>query len=152
MFHIVDDLPELRDVLKELIACAGKETMQFDSAESYLDYFHSDAFVAPVAILTDYMMTGKTGLQLIRQVREKLPHQKAVIISGTPCSEFNQDAESYLCYSLTKPYKVKKLFAMLESLEKCEQHCLSDADSVQPDRCQYGLEHECPFYPAKTTS
>jgi len=152
MFHIIDDEPELLDVLKELIAYDGKKTMQFDSAESYLDYFHSDAFVAPVAILTDYMMTGKTGLQLIKQVREKLPHQKAVIISGTLCSDFNPNAESYLCYSLTKPYKIEKLFAMLEALEKCEQHCQPDADSVQPGRCQYGLEHECPFHPAKTTS
>jgi len=152
MFHIIDDIPELRDVLKELIACAGKKTMQFDSAESYLAYFNSDAFVAPVAILTDYMMTGKTGLQLIRQVREKLPHQKAVIISGTPCSEFNPDIESYLCYSLTKPYKIEKLFAMLEGLEKCEQYCQPDTGSFQQGRCQYGLEHECPFHPVKTTS
>ncbi len=146
MFHIVDDIPELRYVLRELLTCAGHESMQFDSAESYLEYFQSDAYSPPVAILTDYMMTGETGLQLIRKVRQKLPHQKAVIISGTPCSDFKIGIESQLCYSLTKPYKIKKLFAMLEVLEKCEQHCLGDADHYTA-RCEYGLEHECPFYP-----
>jgi len=147
MFHIIDDIPELRDVLKELIVCAGYESMQFDSAESYLEYFNSDAFVAPVAILTDYMMSGKTGMQLVRKVRERLPFQKAVIISGTPCEAFNANIESHLCYSLTKPYKIEKLFALLEALEKCEQNCLPDQGCFQ-NRCDYGLEHECPFYPA----
>jgi len=146
MFHVVDDIPELRDVLKDLITSVGHQSMQFDSTESYLEYFHSDAFTAPVAILTDYMMTGKTGLQLIKQVRKALPHQKAVIISGTPCSEFSADIESYLCYSLTKPYKITKLFALLEALNTCDKNCLADSDQYQP-HCQYGIKHECPFYP-----
>jgi len=150
MFHIVDDIPELRNVLKELMACAGYESMQFDSAESYLNYFNSSAFVAPIAILTDYMMTGLTGLQLIRKVREKAPHQKAVILSGTPCSEFVADIESHLCYSLTKPYKIDKLFALLKALDQCDQHCRSDPDGFT-NHCQYNLEHECPFHPAKAT-
>jgi len=147
MFHVIDDIPELRDVLKELIVCAGHESMQFDSAESYLEYFNSDAFIAPVAILTDYMMNGKTGMQLIRKVRERLPFQKAVIISGTPCEAFNANIESFLCYSLTKPYKIEKLFSLLEALEKCDHHCQAGMDKFQQVRCQYGLEHECPFSP-----
>jgi len=146
MFHVVDDIPELRNVSKELITYAGYKSMQFDSTESYLEYFHSDAYAAPVAILTDYMMTGETGLQLIKHVRKELPHQKAVIISGTPCSELVADIESYLCYSLIKPYKIAKLFAMLEALKKCDQHCMKDSDQY-PAQCEYGLKHECPFYP-----
>lgn len=110
MFHVIDDIPELRDVLKELIVCSGHQSMQFDSAESYLEYFDSDDFVAPVAILSDYMMTGITGFQLIKQVRKELPYQKAVILSGTPCSEFHADIESHLCYSLTKPYRIENCF------------------------------------------
>ncbi len=147
MFHIVDDVPELRDVLKELVACSGHRSMQFDSAESYLEYFDSDDFVAPVAILSDYMMSGKTGLQLIREVRKRLPHQKAVIISGTPCSELHADIESHLCYSLTKPYRIDKLFFLLEALERCDQHCRPDSDNFKQPRCHYGLAHECPFFP-----
>ncbi len=150
MFHIIDDIPELRDVLKELIACAGYESMQFDSAESYLEYFDLDTFIAPAAILTDYMMTGETGLQLIKNVRKRLPHQKAVIISGTPCSEFYANIESHLCYSLTKPYKIKKLFSLLQALEKCDQRCQPDTCNFKESRCEYGLEHACPFYPVET--
>jgi len=148
MFHIVDDIPELRDVLNELVVSAGYGAMQFDSAEAYLEYLNSDAFIAPVAILTDYLMGGKTGLQLVRKIRQQLPFQKAVIISGTPCSEWNANIESALCYSLTKPYRIEKLFSLLEALEKCDQHCQPNRANFQQPRCQYGLEHECPFYPA----
>ena len=151
MFHIVDDIAEMRDVLRDLIACAGQETMQFDSAESYLDYFNSNDYVAPIAILTDYKMTGMTGLQLIKKVREKAPLQKAVIVSGTPCSEFVLNIETYLCYSLTKPYKIDELFALLKALEECDHHYRSGSGNF-PDRCHYNLDHECPFNPDKSTS
>jgi len=150
MFHIVDDVPELRDILSEIIASKGYKTMQFDSAESYLEYFNSEAYMAPIAILSDYMMAGQTGLQLIKKVREKLPLQKAVIISGTPCSDFKANIEPYLCYSLTKPYRMEKLFSLLEALIKCDKHCLSNPDHTHHIQCIYGLEHECPFHSDKT--
>ncbi len=145
MFHVIDDLPELRGVLKELIECAGYACMQFDSAESYLEYFNSPEFIAPVAILSDYLMAGKTGLELVKQVREKLPLQKAVIVSGSYDSELNATIGSYLCYSLTKPYDVKKLFSLLEVLLKCEKKYQSKPELLQ-SRCEFDLEHECPHY------
>ena len=151
MFHVVDDMPELRRILKELIAIAGYDAMQFDSAESYLEYFNSPEFVAPVAILSDYMMTGKTGLELVEQVREKLPLQKAVIVSGSYSSELNAAIESDLCYSLDKPYNVEELLLLLEALGKCEKKYQSKSGVLQA-HCEFGLEQECPLYsgsPAK---
>jgi len=149
MFHIVDDMPELRDILSEIIASKGYKTMQFDSAESYLSYFNSIEYVAPIAILSDYIMDGQTGLQLIKKVREKRPHQKAVIISGTPGFEFNLNIDSYLCYSLNKPYKMKNLFSLLEALVQCDKHCQLNPVNALQARCKFGLEHACPFYPDK---
>jgi DNA-binding NtrC family response regulator len=121
-FHIVDDVRELCDVMAELIAMAGYRSMQFDSAESHLDYFNSDRFSAPIAILTDYAMFGQTGLQLIRQVRRRLPRQKAVIISNTPCPELGEHIELQLCYSLAKPFRVEQLFTVLKALEQCHHN------------------------------
>jgi len=146
MFHVVDDVPELREILGLLIESEGYKSMQFDSAESYMEYFNSPEYIAPIAILTDYMMPGKTGLQLIKVVRAKLPHQKAVIVSGTPCEVLGSTVDKYLCYSLDKPYKPEKLFALLEALINCDKHCLTDAAGFRK-KCEYGLEHECPFHP-----
>jgi DNA-binding NtrC family response regulator len=147
MFHVVDDVLYLRDLLKRLIESAGHDSMQFDSAESYLEYFNSPEFVAPVAIFTNYLMTGKTGLELIEQVREKLPLQKAVIVSGSYSSELNAAIKSDLCYSLDKPYNLEKLLSLLEALVKCEKEYQSKPGGLQA-RCEFGLEQECPLYSA----
>ncbi len=145
MFHLVDDRPEVLDSLRDLVEFAGYKYMQFDSAESYLEHFNSSEFAAPVAIITDYEMSGLTGLQMVKQVRKKLPLQKAAIISGTPRNELNGSFEAHLCYSLPKPYKVEKLFSLLEALSRCDKNRQPEPINFQPG-CQFGLEHTCPFY------
>ncbi len=149
MFHIIDDIPEVLATLKGLIESAGYEAMPFDSAESYLEYLNSAAFVAPVAILTDFDMPGLNGLELVKKVREKLPLQKAVIVSGTPSPELDRATHAHLCDLLSKPYRPEELFSLLEMLVKCDQARRSDKDTFQT-RCKHGLEHECPFYPDKS--
>ncbi|MDX8403780.1 MAG: response regulator [Mariprofundaceae bacterium] len=144
MFHIIDDMPELLDVLSQLVESAGYESMSFDSAESYLKYFDSEDYIAPVAILSDYDMTGITGLELIKQVRERLPFQKAVIISGTPADELDEGIASYVCYFLIKPYKIEKLFALLKALVECDQ---KSGQLSSPEFCEHESEHACPFLP-----
>jgi DNA-binding NtrC family response regulator len=149
MFHVVDDVSQLCYILSKLIEIQGYKTMQFDSAESYLEYFNSAEFIPPIAILSDYVMSGKTGLEMIKKVRKKLPYQKAVIISGTSCSESDATIHSYLCYSLAKPYSIEELSSLLEALIKCEQDC--NLNFGAHIRCEYGLDHECPFYHDKGT-
>jgi DNA-binding NtrC family response regulator len=145
MFHVVDDLPEMRWMLKELIEDAGYACLQFDSAESYLEYFNSPEYVAPVAILSDYSMPGKTGLELIKQVRGKLPLQKAVIISGLLDSELHAVIESHLCHSLAKPYRMEKMISLLGVLLKCEEKYQLNSEPL-PARCEFSLTHDCPHY------
>ncbi len=146
MFHIIDDLPEMLDILKNLIEYANYDSMQFDSAESYLEYFNSPEFVAPVAIISNYRMPGKTGLELVKQVRGKLPLQKAVILSGMFDLELNSTIDSYLCYSLAKPYNMEKMLSLLKELVKCEKKYQSKSGGYQAF-CEFGIGHKCPFYP-----
>ncbi len=141
MFHIIDDFPDFRALLKELVAMAGYSSMQFDSAESYLDHLHSDDFQAPVAILTDFRMPGKNGFELIKCVREKLPRQKAVIISATSNDALGREIDALVCYTLPKPFKVDLLFELLSALVDCN----SNHSSFTLANCQTGLNHSCPF-------
>jgi len=143
VFHVIDDLPELRGVLKDLIECAGYSCMQFDSAESYLEYFYSPEFVAPVAILSDYQMPGKTGLELIKEVRGKLPLQKAVIISGTYAPESHASIKSHLCHCIAKPYRIKEMFSLLQRLLDCEKKYQSESAPLHA-RCEFDQKHMCP--------
>jgi YesN/AraC family two-component response regulator len=90
-------------------------------------------------------MTGETGLELIKMVRKKLLNQKAVIVSAFHCSE------SCWCHSLSKPYLVEELFSLLEALVKCEEKHQSKSQTFQV-HCEFGLEHECPFYPKSSAT
>ncbi|MDX8390907.1 MAG: response regulator [Mariprofundaceae bacterium] len=144
MFHIVDDQAVLLEVLQEFLECEGYEVMAFHSGEAYLEYLHSPEFIEPIAILSDYEMGGVTGLDMIKQVRQKIPAQKAIIISGTPSSELNASIHTYLCYFLAKPYDFDKLFLLLKSLDQCNQSCKSSAN-LKGHNCEYGLKHPCPF-------
>jgi len=146
MFHAIDDLSDILDVLKDLIEYAGYEVMCFASSEKYLEYLDSPEFIAPIAILTDYMMVGQNDLELIKKVRERIPFQKAVILSGTPGADLEASLESYVCYALLKPYKPEKLFSILDALTECEQHCMLHSKIDEMD-CAFGLEHTCPFHP-----
>ena len=141
MFHVIDDQPVLRSVLCELLESQGYQSMHFDSAELYLEYFHSPEFVAPAAILSDYCMPGKTGLELIKLVRARLPHQKAVIMTGNLQAHIEPGLENHLCFLLIKPYKLEQLFAVLQAQKSCQ---LSGAEF--PMQCEQGLDHQCPFH------
>ncbi|MDX8411199.1 MAG: response regulator [Mariprofundaceae bacterium] len=129
MFHVIDDMPELLEVYEGLIEHAGYRSVLFGSAESYLGYFNSSEFVAPVAILSDQKMNGMSGLELVKEIRKKIPHQKIVIITGTHCTSLNEEIDSRLCYLLTKPFKIEVFFSLLETLVNCEHLCRSDGDT-----------------------
>lgn len=146
MFHIIDDEPELLDILLELIERAGFKAMQFNSAEAYLEYFDSLAFITPTGIISDYQMGELTGVELIEKIRAKIPLLKAVIISGMSDPEQSILTNKCLCHFLPKPYQFDKIFTLLNTLDKCERDPspLSHKYSIN---CKYGLDHECPFQP-----
>jgi len=145
MFHILDDETELLEILQEMIEDAGYKVKQFNSAEAYLDYFNSPDFFAPIAIITDYQMSGLTGLSLIKKVHEKIPHQKAIIISGTPSPVLERAIHNHLCFFSPKPNHFTVVPSLLESLSRCE-HDYQVGDVKRLPDCKYGLNHKCPNY------
>jgi len=146
MFHILDDEPELLDILQDIVESAGYGVMRFGSSEAYLKYFDSTAFVAPTAIGSDYQMGGISGLELIAKVREKIPFLKAAIISGRPSPELGKLRHKCLCHFLPKPYQFDKVYALLDAFDKCH-HDWQSSDAALSNSCRHGLEHSCPFHP-----
>jgi len=102
-FHIIDDELDIRRILTAMLVRLGYQSLSFDSALAYIDHMESTDYQAPVAILSDYLMPKMDGYQLVKYVRTRLPHQKIVIISGTPNDIRNENKE--LCHSLQNPLK-----------------------------------------------
>ncbi len=115
---IVDDEPILRALYKSVIESSGYEVDCFNDAEDYISYANSDDYMPPsIALVTDICMPGKSGYELIDQIRKSHPNQKVVVITGTP-KEF-VDTETNACFYLQKPVSPKKLVAVLELLSTC---------------------------------
>lgn len=119
MFHIIDDEDYIRDILEAMISRMGHHTQNFSSGNDYLTFMNSPKYTSPTAILTDYMMPGMNGYELIQHVRDKFPLQKIVLVSGTP--ERQESEQHGLCYTLQKPFKMDMLDTLITALINCHE-------------------------------
>ncbi|MGH8519520.1 MAG: response regulator transcription factor [Panacagrimonas sp.] len=79
MVHVVDDDPDLRDVMAELLASVGLQTRTYGSAESYLAAAKPDL---PSCLVLDVQLAGTSGLELQRQMLDTGALTPIVFISG----------------------------------------------------------------------
>jgi PAS domain S-box-containing protein len=77
---VVDDLAEQREVAAAMLGKAGYRVQGVASGEEALDYLSRNA--VDLVILDMIMDPGMDGLETFRRLREKIPHQKAIIVSG----------------------------------------------------------------------
>ncbi|MES0371067.1 MAG: response regulator [Mariprofundaceae bacterium] len=138
-FHIIEDEEHLRRTLKSMISIFGYQSDYFDSADAYIKHMKSTSYRAPSAILTDNMMPGTSGYELIKVVREVNPHQKIVMITGTPDRIHSSSDE--LCFTLKKPFRMVHFKELLTALVSC---CEDGDRSKFEKQCKYGLKHCCP--------
>ncbi len=148
MFHLIGDEEVLCDRVEAIITDAGYTVRCFDFAEIYLHYLHSSAFENPVAVLSDVNMPGMSGYELAIEIRKTHPLLKIALITGYADDEHHQFAASQLCYTVTKPFAPKKLVSLLAALTACENAHKSENKGEYFHRCEFGIEHDCPFYHA----
>jgi len=110
-FHIVEDEPELREIMRALITVEGYKAASFKSAEAYMVFFASLQYIKPVAIIIDNRMSGMNGIELARCIRKRVPFQRIVITTVTLADI--ETVKSELCYELPKPFRYKQLKKML---------------------------------------
>lgn len=109
---IVDDEPEVLDVLSEQLRCEGYAVTGCRTAEAALERLKTVPFAA---ILSDQNMPGMRGLELLARCRELQPHASRVLITGlfsldTAISAINQGE---IFRFLTKPWARAELVATL---------------------------------------
>ena len=150
MFHFIDDEPMLREILQAFISAAGYDSIGFESGQQYIEYLKSPEFESPTAILSDVTMPGINGYDLVLEIRKLHPLQKIILITGNADDEHHALAASQLCYRLDKPYKPKKLIALLHALVACEKAHKTGSLIEYFNQCEFGIEHECPFYELNT--
>ncbi len=104
---IVDDDAEFRRSLRKILQKAG---YQVSSAVSALQASKILAKHAYPLIFLDLHMPGKSGLELLHEVKEKMPASKVIMITVDGSADNDSEAMSAGALAvLHKPVKMKKI-------------------------------------------
>lgn len=117
---IVDDEPNVRSSLTRLLQRKGYDTVLAENAD--------DAFTVlekrPVSIvLTDFIMPGRSGVELLKEVKKRFPGSVRIILSGKadPKEVMGAVNSGLVSHFLTKPWNNDTLMTTL-------QHCIDDLE------------------------
>lgn len=148
MFHVIDDEAMLREMLGTLISDVGYGVLCFESSEKYIEYLNSPEFENPICVLSDVTMPGMYGDKLVCEIRKVHPYQKIILVTGNVDDKQHQDVASQLCYTLYKPFNIEKMLGLLVSLVNCEAAKRNSDKHAYLKRCEFGIDHHCPFHQA----
>ncbi|KUO67718.1 MAG: AraC family transcriptional regulator [Clostridia bacterium BRH_c25] len=130
---IVDDEPKIRNGLLKLLTSheGWNVTGVFEEAKTALQFL--DVHKADVMI-TDIKMPEISGLELIKNIRQKNNNISIIILSGYSYFSFAQRAIEFgVIRYLTKPTDPKELIAAVQSIEeKLVQELECKPDSLEP--------------------
>ncbi len=109
----VDDQRYFRELIEGLLSEAGFDVQTAASGEDALQRLEQDDFEI---VLTDLVMPGMDGTELVRKIRERLPQQDVVVVTGvvdvkTAVDAMKQGATDYIL----KPFDRD---ALVESVSK----------------------------------
>ena len=110
---IVDDEPDIRSFLCDLLTAQGYRCVSADCGNAALAQM---AGLQPDLVLLDIMMPGMSGIEVLRQIREREDVDPAVVMlsclshPNTTMRALDEGADNYV----VKPFRVSDLIDTLE--------------------------------------
>jgi CheY-like chemotaxis protein len=110
---VVDDVPEITDGMCRILGRVFETCRKASNGLEAIDLctaHHVDV------LITDVVMPEMNGVELVRQVRERFPHiRPLVVITGEASPESLETIEEMGIQTFTKPLDVDALLTFLES-------------------------------------
>lgn len=118
---VVDDEAEITEEISEALTDEGYEVTCALSYDQALEALRADAELK--VVITDLMMPGKTGLELMKSAPLEVGRPLTfIVLSGTPGAPGSDDLSmAYIFRYLTKPVN---LDVLIEAVEEACQHPL----------------------------
>ncbi len=109
---IVDDEPDIREVLSITLTDAGYTVYTAESGASALEVFRE---INPPIVLTDIKMPGMDGIELLERIKDENPDAEVIMITGhgdmdVAIKSLQQDATDFI----TKPINDHAMEAALK--------------------------------------
>ena len=142
---VVEDDTDLREYLTRLLTGDGWNVRAAADAESALAATADSAGPLPDVIITDVMLPGRTGLDLIRQLRRRASTARTPMIVLTARHGADATAEGLASGAddyITKPFSTEELLARVHAnhaLSQLREAAVSDANS-RGEQLRAGLE------------
>jgi DNA-binding NtrC family response regulator len=113
---VVDDDPDMRDVMFDVLALDGHEVVLADDGELGLQRYRN---TMPDLVITDLKMPGSSGLDLLEDLSNEFANVPVIVMTGTTdVTEVEQAVASSARRILRKPFEVSRLLdAVSEMLE-----------------------------------
>jgi response regulator RpfG family c-di-GMP phosphodiesterase len=113
---IVEDDPGVRDLLQDVLGGAGHEVSQAPTGRDALALLDSNRFHL---VVTDVLMPGMSGLEVLQEVKRRDPTTEVIVITGHPNLDTALEALHGGAYDL-----VAKPFTDLEFLHRLVERAL----------------------------
>ena len=111
---IVEDNPNMSSLLEEMLEVFDYKSVRADSGKDALDKLELEKFAM---VITDMKMPNMTGLELLKNIKEKNPKMPVVLISGYSIRELQHDPNAPKPDGfLSKPFLMSDIEKLLNSL------------------------------------
>lgn len=108
---IVDDEVELKNILVEVLASQGYETLGFTSGEAAIAALREESFDV---LLTDLMMGGMDGIATVREAIETDPNLICIMMTGQGTIQTAVDAMKVGAFDyVLKPFRLQTMLPVL---------------------------------------
>ncbi len=87
--YIVDDLPSMRERLREIVSCVGGAHVVGD-AGTPAHAIEGILSLRPACVLLDYNLQGGTGLDVLRAVAAHAPDTTFVVLTNHPDPQYRR--------------------------------------------------------------
>ena len=113
---VVEDDPDLRDSLRQLLQDEGHEVNVASNGKAAIDKVAGESF-RPDLVLADYNLPGgMTGPQMAATLREKLPDVPVLILTGGVSTGTLQNVNQGGFIQLNKPVKPSELMRLIQEM------------------------------------
>lgn len=124
MIYIVDDEAMLAEMADAVLSQEGYRSAVFFDPAQALESFTAGT-QKPKLLVTDCVMNGMDGLELIRRCREQQPDLKTILLSGTVTEDYVTNQDIAPDRFIAKPYNVRNLIKAVNEL-------IGEADEARP--------------------
>jgi len=114
--HIIDDEAVITELLSSILSTYSRSILCFQSAEAYLTHMNSTQYREPRLIITDVVMKGISGFELVKIIRDNKLNAKIIVMSGFYDHRSNNPTELGIDATLCKPFNIEELQNLVSNM------------------------------------